>query len=238
MGYSYFGSEYHKWRKSTKCCCGLIFKISANYVKGSAWFPVFFPVENRKDGDEKWKDRLNTGYYSLGQTERKLLKGNATRYHISKLTLVCLCLRLCSLLIARWILINVTKHKVLSGKSIECGQWHRQDSGTQGQMISLVVNVAYMHHWAKPSQTVFRRSAIWRWPRAYSGRPLLHRIWCLLPYSNAATHKVESNVNGGYFCRADCCVYLWICWHITKTHQHSCPQSLPFMLFVVHKIVT
>lgn len=68
-----------------------------------------------------------------------------------------------------WILINVNKSSPSTHSCLEHGQWHRQSSGMQGQMISLVVNVAFMHHWAKPSQTAFRRSAIWRWPLTYSG---------------------------------------------------------------------
>lgn len=64
---------------------------------------------------------------------------------------------------------TVTRHMLLSREASDMGNDTDRDSGMQGQRISLVVNVAYMHHWAKPSQTVIRRSAIWRWPLAYSG---------------------------------------------------------------------
>ena len=97
------------------------------------------------------------------------------------------------------ILIKVNKSDkapIVVWKSLKYGQWHRQGSGMQGQMISLVVNVAYMHHWAKPSQTVFRRSAIWRWPLAYNGGPLLHKMWSVSSYSNAAGHQIEWNIYG------------------------------------------
>lgn len=57
---------------------------------------------------------------------------------------------------------------------IEYMQWHRQDGwGGEVRCSHWWVNVAFLHHWAKPSQTVFRHPAIWRWPTAPSGRRLL-----------------------------------------------------------------
>lgn len=101
----------------------------------------------------------------------------------------------------------MTKHTLLSGKALNMGNDTDRDSGMQGQMISLVVNVAYMHHWTKPSQTAFRHSAIWRWPRAYSGRPLLHKMWCFLSHSNTSAHQTERNVCWDYFCHAESCMH-------------------------------
>lgn len=80
-----------------------------------------------------------------------------------------------------WILIHVGEinsdrpHTAVWKILEQHGHGHRQGSGTQGQMISPVVNVAFMHHWAKPRQTVFRLSAIWRWPLA-----LLHDVKFLI----------------------------------------------------------
>lgn len=59
---------------------------------------------------------------------------------------------------------KVTNHRLLPTKSLNMGKDTERTvakKGNKGQMISLGVNVAYTNHWAKPSQTVLRWSAIW-----------------------------------------------------------------------------
>ena len=95
---------------------------------------------------------------------------------------------------------TVTEHMLLSREALDMGNDTDRDSGMQGQRISLVVNVAYMHHWAKPSQTVIRRSAIWRWPLAYSGEGLCH-MRCDVSYPTAVPQR--SRVYQDYFCHVE-----------------------------------
>lgn len=134
-------------------------------------------------------------------------------------------------------LINVNKlwqstHCLSVWRSLKYGRWHRQGSGMQGQMISLVVNVAYMHHWAKPSQTVFRRSAIWRRPLVYVVVDLCC-IRCEVSYSTAVLLDIKLNQISTeiYFCHVESCTLpVNVDKSLMPTSKCSLTPTSPFSL--------
>lgn len=182
------------------------------------WFPLL--KCSYKGGVQiKRGKRLNRDYWSLKTIDKQEEELIRTELYV-----------LCSnkdftSRTTHWMLINGDKAHIAVWKSLDYGQWHRQGSRMQGQMISLVVNVAYMHHWAKPSQTGFRRSAIWRWPLAYSDGPGLHKMWSSLSYSNSAAHQIECNVYRGYFCHVASCIHPGNADKLLMptSKMHSCP---------------